>query len=201
IATSSGQPFVKVWREDFLWSGVSYMVAGSAGAFAAIVVSRGEHWKALLMLAPVHLTYRTYQLFVGRLADQRRHVAEVQVLHRQAIEALAQARAAERALATEKEREHAARANAEEANRLKDEFLAIVSHELRTPLNAILGWARLIRTGELDEETVQRALETIERNAQSQAQLIGDILDFSRIISGKLRLQMANVELPHVIEA
>src|SRR5581483_7729761 len=85
-------------------------------------------------------------------------------------------------------REQVARAEAEAANRAKDEFLATVSHELRTPLNAILGWGRVLRSGKFDQETVSRALETIERNAKAQAQLIEDLLDVSRIISGKLRL-------------
>ncbi len=90
---------------------------------------------------------------------------------------------------------------AQEVNRLKDEFLATLSHELRTPLTAVLGWTRLLGTGQLDEATQQRALETIERNAQSQVQLIDDILDVSRIIRGKLRLNVRPAELAPVIEA
>ena len=98
-------------------------------------------------------------------------------------------------------REQVARAEAEAANRTKDEFLATISHELRTPLNAILGWGRLIRNSKLDEAGFDRALSTIERNAKLQAQLIDDLLDVSRIISGKLRLTVAPLELPPVIEA
>jgi PAS domain S-box-containing protein len=94
-----------------------------------------------------------------------------------------------------------ARKLAEEATRAKDEFLAVVSHELRTPLTAILGWARMIKTGRLDESTVARALDTIERNAESQSQLIEDLLDFSRIISGKIRLDVGRVEPAGVAEA
>ena len=90
---------------------------------------------------------------------------------------------------------------AHDANRAKDEFLATVSHELRTPLNAILGWTRLLREEALDKATVTRALETIERNGRSQAQLIEDILDASRIITGKLRLISEPVELVSVIRA
>jgi PAS domain S-box-containing protein len=90
---------------------------------------------------------------------------------------------------------------AHDANRAKDEFLATVSHELRTPLNAILGWTRLLREESLDKATVTRALETIERNGKSQAQLIEDILDASRIITGKLRLISEPVELIGVIRA
>lgn len=99
------------------------------------------------------------------------------------------------------EREHAARQEAETANRAKDEFLATVSHELRTPLNAILGWAHMLRANRLDQITQSRALETIERNAKSQAQLIEDILDVSRIVTGKLRLDVRPVELAPVVEA
>jgi CheY-like chemotaxis protein len=98
------------------------------------------------------------------------------------------------------ERLRSALAAAEEANRLKDEFLAVVSHELRTPLNAILGWARMLRAGTLSDSDVPRALETIERNAQAQAQLIEDLLDVSRIVSGKLRLEMRPVDIGEVIE-
>jgi PAS domain S-box-containing protein len=98
-------------------------------------------------------------------------------------------------------REQAARAEAETANRAKDEFLATVSHELRTPLNAILGWARMLRAGQIDEDTMTRALETIERNAKAQAQLIADLLDVSRITSGKLRLDVRSVDLVSLIEA
>jgi len=98
-------------------------------------------------------------------------------------------------------REQVARAEAEAANRAKDEFLATVSHELRTPLNAIVGWGRMIRNTRMDEKGLAHALDIIERNAKLQAQLIDDLLDVSRIISGKLRLTVMPVELPPVIEA
>jgi len=97
--------------------------------------------------------------------------------------------------------EQKARAEAENLNRLKDEFLSTVSHELRTPLNAILGWSQIIRATRVDEAMMNRALETIERNARSQAQLIDDLLDISRIITGKIRLNVQTVELLAVIEA
>jgi PAS domain S-box-containing protein len=88
----------------------------------------------------------------------------------------------------------------ENANRTKDDFLATVSHELRTPLNAILGWVRMLRGGILPEEKRDRALETIERNANAQTQLIEDLLDVSRIISGKLRLEVGKVDVPRLVE-
>ena len=99
------------------------------------------------------------------------------------------------------DRERRARADAEAANRAKDEFLATVTHELRTPLNAILGWSYLLSEGSLDEAGSRRALETIDRNARTQAKLIEDLLDMSRVISGRLRLQSEPVNLIGVIEA
>jgi len=93
------------------------------------------------------------------------------------------------------------RAKAEAANRIKDEFLAVLSHELRSPLNPILGWTKLLRTGRLDGTKTQQALETIERNAKLQAQLIEDLLDVSRILQGKMTLNIAPVNLTATIEA
>jgi PAS domain S-box-containing protein len=89
----------------------------------------------------------------------------------------------------------------QEANRMKDEFLAILSHELRSPLNAILGWSQLLRSRQLNETQITKALETIERNARTQTQLIEDLLDISRIIRGKLRLNVRTCNLINIIEA
>ena len=95
----------------------------------------------------------------------------------------------------------AAQAEADRANGLKDEFLAILSHELRTPLTSILGWSNLLAAGNLDDAAAKSALETIVRNARAQRQLIDDLLDISRIITGKLRLDVQPVELAPMIEA
>jgi signal transduction histidine kinase/CheY-like chemotaxis protein len=169
IGLSTDRPVWRVWRDDFLWSGASFMVAASAGACAAVVVDRGEIWVALLMVAPVYAAYRTYGLFVGRL----------DLL----------------------ERERLARESAEEANRLKDQFLAIVSHELRTPLNAILGWADILRRGALDPTRHDRAFRAIHDSARRQAQLIDELLDVSRIMSGKLRLELSPaVDVEDIVE-
>jgi signal transduction histidine kinase len=103
------------------------------------------------------------------------------------IRALLRAREAERAL--------------REANRLKDDFLATLSHELRTPLNAIVGWAHVLRTANLDPGVRARAVESIQRNAEAQTRLIADILDVSRIVTGKLRIESRRVALARVVEA
>src|ERR1041385_2577222 len=95
----------------------------------------------------------------------------------------------------------AARAEADTANSLKDEFLATVSHELRTPLTAILGWSQMLASGTLDEQESKRAVETISRNARAQREIIDDLLDISRIITGKLRLEVRSMEMGRIIEA
>jgi signal transduction histidine kinase len=95
----------------------------------------------------------------------------------------------------------AARAEAERANRLKDEFLATLSHELRTPLNVLLGWSRLLGGHDVDDGLRKRAAEAIERNAMLQAQLVDDILDVSRIVAGKLRLRPRPVDLRDIVRA
>jgi signal transduction histidine kinase/ActR/RegA family two-component response regulator len=220
IALSTGRAPWTTWRDDFLWSASTFMVAGVAGAIGAVVVARGEHWRALLLLAPVYLTYRTYEALVGRLDDQKRHAEAMRTLHGETVAALRQAREAERALADEKERlavaltemtrleeqrhqllerEQIARASAETANRLKDHFLAVVSHELRTPLNAILGWADMLCRGTLEDRQRQRASRTILDSAKRQSQLIDDLLDVARISSGKLRLNRAILDPRDVV--
>ncbi|HTP50351.1 MAG TPA: ATP-binding protein, partial [Anaeromyxobacteraceae bacterium] len=98
-------------------------------------------------------------------------------------------------------RERDARAEAERASRAKDEFIATVSHELRTPLNAVLGWARLLRSGRLDAAATARAIEAIERSATTQAQIVDDLLDVSRIVRGQLKLDVRQVDLAAAVEA
>ena len=98
------------------------------------------------------------------------------------------------------ERERAAHADSEQANRLKDEFLATLSHELRTPLNAVIGWSRMLRSGRLDQESATHALGVIERNAWAQKQIIEDILDVSRVITGKLQLKVVPLDLVTIVD-
>ncbi|MEG3930545.1 ATP-binding protein [Microcoleus sp. T3_B1] len=136
------------------------------------------------------------------LEESRRRIQAINVeLEQRVQERTAQLEASNRTKDELLMREQIIRADAEAANRAKDEFLSILSHELRTPLNAILGWSTMLRQKNLSEDKVARALETIERNAKSQAQLIEDILDVSRIITGKLRLQVRPVNLVPVIES
>jgi PAS domain S-box-containing protein len=119
------------------------------------------------------------------------------VSERRAAEAERLASAADRDRLLDSER--SARAEAERANRVKDDFVAVVSHELRTPLNAIVGWTEVLLQGQPDQQGI-RGLEVIRRNAQIQAQLIGDLLDISRVVSGKLLLDVQTVDLVSVME-
>jgi len=184
---------------------------------------QGEHvYNQEMMIVPEQGSARTVLTSGQAIADPQgknlgavvvmhditeRKQAEAQIralnaeLEQRVIERTAQLEAANRAKDDLLVREQAARADAEAANRMKDEFLATLSHELRTPLNAILGWAQLLRTRKFDPDTMNRALETIERNARSQTQLVGDILDVSRIIRGKVRLNIRPVTLIPMIEA
>jgi PAS domain S-box-containing protein len=99
------------------------------------------------------------------------------------------------------QRERALRSEAERVSRIKDEFLATLSHELRTPLNAIIGWVHLLTDGSLSDDAQRRALSTVNRNARQQARLIDDLLDMSRIVSGKVRLELREVDLNELVDA
>jgi signal transduction histidine kinase/DNA-binding response OmpR family regulator len=152
--------------------------------------SEADERLAVTLTSQVAVAYENALLYT----EAQRHAAELQqeVIERQQ---------AEQENAQLLVREQAARAEAEAANRMKDEFLATLSHELRTPLTAILGWSHLLRTGRLPENTVDSAVETIERNAKAQSQLIDDLLDVSRIITGKLRIDTRPVEPAGILEA
>lgn len=135
---------------------------------------------------------------VARIVEGLAAQASVAMDNARLFEAAQRARQEAEESAAEKERLYR---DAQEASRLKDEFLATVSHELRTPLTAILGWSHMLRTGQFDESSTNKAFETIERNARAQAQLIDDLLDVSRIITGKLRIDVRQVEPDSFVEA
>ena len=134
----------------------------------------------------------------SRVAERTR---ELQSSNERLEAEIAQRRRAQAEREETLEREKVLRVEAEGLSRLKDEFLATMSHELRTPLNAIFGWITLLRTRQLDEPTQARALETIERNARSQKRLIEDLLDASRIVTGKVSLELVSVDPRRVVEA
>ena len=197
----TGQPFWATWHRYYLWTSITYFAGASAAGIVARIIGAVGFYAVFAttpIIAIVYFTYCTYLKNVAAAAAQaeqaERHVEELNhyISERRRVE-------------EERDgllvREQEARAQAENANRLKDEFLATLSHELRTPLTSILGWAGLLRTGKLDAATSAQALDTIERNARTQAQLIEELLDVSRIISGKLSFDMKTVNLASVIES
>ena len=185
--------------------------AGAQGPLAALHPEdedgvRAEVQTALAQCEPIELEYRlrsardgTYRWHAVRFLPQRdpEGVVTGWIGTATDIENFKRAQDAHAELAV-KERE--AREAAEAANRAKDEFLATLSHELRTPLNAMVGWTHMLRSRSLSPEKAQRALETIERNARAQAELIEDILDVSRIIAGKLRIELHPVDLSSIVD-
>ncbi|MGH9872622.1 MAG: response regulator [Pyrinomonadaceae bacterium] len=176
--------------------GAPMLSAGGVGGWVYLLnkldadeFSEADERLAATLATQVAVAYENAVLYSGA----QRHASELQL-------EITERKQAEEARAQMLLREQAARADAEQANRTKDEFLATLSHELRTPLSAILGWSHLVRTGKLDEPQMSRAFETIERNARSQSQLIDDLLDVSRIITGKLQIELRPVDLSAVIE-
>jgi len=173
IALSTGRPLLKVWREDFLWSGVSFMAASTAGAVAAVVIQRGYSWLALLMLAPVYLTYLTYELFVTRLEDQTRHAAETRRLHQETVEALLMARQAEQALRDETERLTVTLRSVGDGVIATDLDSTILS--MNRVAEALTGWTSEEAVGKRLADVYQNFdPETWQRCDNSIAQLIAD---------------------------
>jgi signal transduction histidine kinase/CheY-like chemotaxis protein len=177
----------------------SYLGIVAAAFFSAILagIALSSRLQRLISDPIIHLVER------ARVVTERKDYTiratpsgddELGLLIRTFNEMLAQIQARDSAL--ERARDHA-----ESANRAKDEFLAVVSHELRTPLTPIISWARLLKTGKLDDVTRDRAIDVIERNARSQAQLVDDLLDVSRIVAGKVRLDVQTIDLRPLLEA
>ncbi|MGH9769039.1 MAG: hybrid sensor histidine kinase/response regulator, partial [Blastocatellia bacterium] len=192
-------PFEDAYWIDF-WQG-----AERDAAMAAIETARGGktgRFQGSCLTAKG--TPKWWDVIVAPIRDRRGKVIKLLSTARD-ITAQYEVESDRQRIAQERARllkvEQRARAQAEEANRIKDEFLATVSHELRTPMNAILGWANLLRGGNMNDAETSRAFETIERNAAAQSRLIEDLLDVSRIITGKLRLERRTVDIVSVIEA
>ncbi len=164
-----------------------------------VLASRKEMYRVENILSLLSMQLKIHGKFSGSITFYYRQHHHFSELEKRVATALANMAAAAIGSAEFYEEQMRMRKEAEHANRTKDEFLATVSHELRTPLNAILGWTQLLRRGRLSGESLERAVETIERNAKLQSQIVEDILDVSRIITGKLRLDVKPVNLASVI--
>jgi PAS domain S-box-containing protein len=180
-AASFSQLFEEGPSPDAATAELARAFAGLRG-IAVPITFKGQHRGVLLLAAGEG--YRPYDADDLQLAGELAHRAANVLEHVRLFELARQARD-----------------RAEEANRAKDEFLATVSHELRTPLTAILGWTSILRTTPLSVEKQARALETVERSARAQAQIVDDLLDISRIVAGRMRLELKPVDLGGVVDA
>src|ERR1043165_7908998 len=189
------------WRKYYLWTSITYFAGASAAGIVAILINRYGFY-AVVATAPIILiicfTYQTYlkniQASIEQTEAARLHVEELSKY----ITELQRSEEAREQLLLRAER---ARSEAEAANRIKDEFLATLSHELRTPLTSLLGWSSVLREARRDEKVLNQGLDAIDRNAHVQAQLIDDLLDVSRIVSGKLHLDVRPLDIGSVTRA
>src|ERR1044071_6070759 len=189
------------WRTYYLWTSVTYFAGASAAGIVAILIARHGFY-AVVATAPIILiicfTYQTYLKNIEASLEQteaaRLHVQELSKY----IDELQRSEEERGQLLLRAER---ARTEAEAANRIKDEFLATLSHELRTPLTSLLGWSSVLREAQRDQKVLSQGLEAIDRNARVQAQLIDDLLDVSRIVSGKLHLDVRPLDIASVTRA
>jgi signal transduction histidine kinase/CheY-like chemotaxis protein len=195
------EPVWQTWKKYYLWTSVTYFAGASAAGIIAHSINIFSFY-AVLATVPIcliiYFTYRTYLKNI-EASEAQTSVAEkhLEELSRYVVE-LRRLEDARKQLLLDERR---ARSEAEAANRIKDEFLATLSHELRTPLTSLLGWASLLRGDDVDDALREQGLQAIERNARVQTQLIDDLLDVSRIISGKLSLDVRPTEISSVVEA
>src|SRR5215203_5855754 len=189
------------WRTYYLWTSVTYFAGASAAGIIALLIDAYGFY-AVIATVPIILiicfTYQTYlkniEVSVAQTEAARLHVEELS----RYITDLQRSEEARGQLLLRAER---ARSEAEAANRIKDEFLATLSHELRTPLTSLLGWSSVLREARRDEKVLSQGLDAIDRNARVQAQLIDDLLDVSRIVSGKLNLEVRPLDISSVTRA
>jgi signal transduction histidine kinase/ActR/RegA family two-component response regulator len=199
-AFKTGRSVWATWKDFYLWTSITYIVGAPAAGLVARLVGVSGFYAVVLtapLIALIYLSYRTYRQNIetsqAQAAQAAQHVTELSHY-------ITELKRAEEERDRLLVREQQARADAEAANRIKDEFLATLSHELRTPLTSILGWANLLRAGQLQPAQGAQALEAIERNAQNQKRLIDDLLDVSRIITGKLRLDVRPVAVEAALQ-
>jgi signal transduction histidine kinase/CheY-like chemotaxis protein len=201
-AYKTDRPIWDTWKKSYLWTSITFFAGASAAGIIAKLVDAVGFYSIIVTTPIIAIIYFTYQMYLENVAaaaaqakQAERHVEELNHY-------IAERKRAEEERDRLLVREQEARAEAEAANRIKDEFLATLSHELRTPMTSILGWAELLRIKPmLDEETRTQAVESIERSAKIEIRLIDELLDVARIASGKLYLSCGPIDLISVIEA
>jgi signal transduction histidine kinase/CheY-like chemotaxis protein len=191
----------QTWKTYYLWTSITYFAGASAAGIIARLIHLLGFYAVVATVPIVSIIYFTYRTYLKNLEASEQ---QAKLAHRHVEELsgyIAELKHSEEERGKLLLREQHARSEAEAANRIKDEFLATLSHELRTPLTALLGWASLLRGSDPEKAMLEQGLETIERNATVQAQLIDDLLDVSRIISGKLHLDVQPVDIAGLIDA
>jgi signal transduction histidine kinase/ActR/RegA family two-component response regulator len=201
MARKIKEPIWKTWRTYYLWTSVTYFAGASAAGIIAILIRAHGFYAVVATLPIIIIVCFTYQAYfekieasMARTEAARTHVEELSRY-------VSELQRSEEARAQLLNRAQRARAEAEAANRIKDEFLATLSHELRTPLTSLLGWASVLRDAENEPALLSEGIEAIDRNARVQAQLIDDLLDVSRIVSGKLHLDVRPLDISSVTRA
>ena len=191
----------RTWKKYYLWTSITYFAGASAAGISARLISTLGFYAVVATVPIILIIFFTYWYYLKNIEASEAQ-AEVAQRHVEELSGYVdELRRMENVRNDLFLGERRARSEAEAANRVKDEFLATLSHELRTPLTSILGWANILRGTSIDEAMLNTGLEAIERNAKVQTQLIDDLLDVSRIVSGKLHLDVRPVELSSVIEA
>ncbi|HEY8186706.1 MAG TPA: ATP-binding protein, partial [Pyrinomonadaceae bacterium] len=201
-AYKTDQPFWDTWKKFYLWTSITYFAGASAAGIIVKLVDAVSFDVVIVAIPIITIIYFTYHMYLKNVevaaAQAEQAERHVQELNHYIAERKRAEEERDRLLILEQK----ARAEAEAANRIKDQFLSTLSHELRTPMTPILSWAMLLRINPmLDAETRAQALESIERSAKAEIRLIDELLDVSRIASGKLSLNVRLVDLMSVIEA
>ncbi len=191
----------QTWKKYYLWTSITYFAGASAAGMCARLIGTFGFYAVIATVPIILIIFFTYWSYLKNIEASE---AQAEVAQRH-VEELSGYVAELRRLEDLRNQllvgEQRARSEAEAANRVKDEFLATLSHELRTPLTSMLGWACVLRGGPVEEGLLAKGMEAIERNARIQTQLIDDLLDVSRIVSGKLHLDVRPVDLSSMIEA
>jgi signal transduction histidine kinase/CheY-like chemotaxis protein len=191
----------QTWKKYYLWTSITCFAGASAAGIIAHLIHLFGFYGVLATVPIVAIIYFTYDIYLKNLQASDDHAALAQSHVEELSKYVEDLKRSEEQRGQLLLREQRARAEAESANRMKDEFLATLSHELRTPLTALYGWACLLSETTLEDDVANQAAKAIKRNAKAQTQLINDLLDVSRIISGKLHLNVRPMDLSSVIEA
>ncbi|HJZ80078.1 MAG TPA: ATP-binding protein [Pyrinomonadaceae bacterium] len=191
----------QTWKKYYLWTSITCFAGASAAGIIAHLIQVFGFYAVLATVPIVGIVYFTYDIYLKNLQASDAQAALAQRHVEELSRYVADLRRSEEQRGQLLLREQRARADAEAANRMKDEFLATLSHELRTPLTALYGWACLLSETTLADDLARKAAKAIERNAKIQTQLIDDLLDVSGIISGKLHLDVRPMDLSAVTEA